>query len=122
ATPEPDTDRRRARTHSRRPGRPRLPPEPGGARTVATALRDQAGRDPAAGGRHPDANHADQRVNPLVPDIVEIGVTLPGRDLATAHTIHQALPGRSWPVGRAVATTTPELYQDLPIPVFQIDM
>lgn|GEM_PF-6600449 len=54
-------------------------------------------------------------------DIVEISVTLPGRDLATAHTIHQALPGRSWPVGRAVATTRPELYEDLPIPIFQID-
>jgi hypothetical protein len=55
-------------------------------------------------------------------DIVEIGTTLPGRDLATAHTIHQALPGRSWPVGRAVATTRPELYEDFPIPVFQIDV
>lgn len=55
-------------------------------------------------------------------DIVEIGTTLPGRDLATAHTIHQALPGRTWPVGRAVATTRPELYEDLPIPIFQIDL
>jgi hypothetical protein len=55
-------------------------------------------------------------------DIIEIGATLPGRDLATGHTIHQALPGRSWPVGRAVATTRSELYEDLPIPVFQIDV
>jgi hypothetical protein len=55
-------------------------------------------------------------------DIVEIGATLPGRDLATAHTIHQALSGRSWPVGRAVATTRPELYEDFPIPIFQIDL
>ncbi|MGH3437733.1 MAG: hypothetical protein ACRDR6_25825 [Pseudonocardiaceae bacterium] len=55
-------------------------------------------------------------------DIVEIGVTLPGRDLATAHTLHQALPGRSWPAGRAVATTRPELYEDLPIPIFGIDV
>ena len=55
-------------------------------------------------------------------DIVEIGVTLSSRDLATAHIIHQALPGRSWPVGRAVATTRPELYEDFPIPIFQIDL
>jgi len=55
-------------------------------------------------------------------DIVEISATLPGRDLATAHTIHQALPGRSWPVGRAIATTRPELYEDLPIPIYQIDL
>lgn len=55
-------------------------------------------------------------------DIVEIGATLPGRDLATAHTIHQALPGRSWPVGRAVATTRPGPYGDFPIPIFQIDL
>jgi len=31
---------------------------------------------------------------------------LPSLDLATLRTIHQALPGRSWPVDRAVATTT----------------
>ena len=55
-------------------------------------------------------------------DILEIGATLPGHDLATAHTIHQALPGRSWPAGRAVATTRPELYEDFPIPIFQIDV
>lgn len=55
-------------------------------------------------------------------DVVEIGATLPGRDLATAHTIHQALPGRSWPVGRAVATTKPELYADFSIPIFRIDL
>ncbi|MGQ0776974.1 MAG: hypothetical protein ACT4NY_21570 [Pseudonocardiales bacterium] len=53
--------------------------------------------------------------------LVETGATLPGRDLTTAHTIHQALPGRSWPVGRAVATTRPDLYEDFPIPVFPID-
>jgi hypothetical protein len=64
-------------------------------------------------------------LNPLslaAADIVEISTTLPGRDLATAHTIHQALPGRSWPVGRAIATSRPELYADLPIPIFQIDL
>ncbi len=55
-------------------------------------------------------------------DIVEIGATLPGRDLATAHTLHLALPGHSWPAGRAVATIRPELYEDLPIPIFGIDV
>jgi hypothetical protein len=30
--------------------------------------------------------------------------------------IHQALPGRSWPVGRAIVTTKPELYADPPHP------
>jgi hypothetical protein len=68
-----------------------------------------------------------EELDPLNPvslaptDIIEIGATLPGHGLGTAHTIHQALPGRSWPVGRAVATTRPELYQDFPIPVFPID-
>jgi hypothetical protein len=69
-----------------------------------------------------------EELDPLNPvslapaDIVEIGATLPGRDLATAHTIHQALPGHSWPVGRAIATTKPELYEDFPIPIFHIDL
>jgi hypothetical protein len=61
-------------------------------------------------------------VSPAPADIVEIGAILPGRDLATAHTLHQALPGRSWPAGRAVTTTRPELYEDFPIPIFGIDV
>jgi len=76
-------------------------------------------------GLAPWAVEALDSLNPvsLAPaDIVEISTTLPGRDLATAHTIHQALPGRSWPVGRAIATTRPELYEDLPIPIYQIDL
>lgn len=63
-------------------------------------------------------------INPVGLDtasVVEMTDTLPKLDIDIAHTIHLALPGRTWPAGRAVATTQPELYEPYRIPVYQID-
>ena len=55
------------------------------------------------------------------PSIVEMADRAPQQAIDLAHVVHLALPSREWPDGRAIATTTPQLYQAHPIALYEID-